>query len=113
MIQKANAFRRNRLVCSVRDFLTGLGLFAIILTGTSYLPSRQASEPVPIFTARAYAAAPQVVATQYKPFAPQAALNRQADKRSATIILALVFASLVAFNLGLLRHLRRVYASPR
>lgn len=29
------------------------------------------------------------------------------------LVLALAFATTTAFNLGLLRHLRRVYASPR
>ncbi len=119
MIQKANAFRQCRVVRCVRDFLTGLGLFALILTASSYLPHRSANAPVPIFTARAHASSPH----EYSPANTlnaarfeakrSAAVTIASDERRTKVILALVFASLVTFNLAFLRHLRRVYASPR
>ncbi len=113
MWHSVRAFSRRRVVRTTRDFLLGLGLFAIIMTSGSYLSGPSNSEPVPIFTARANAAKPQpALLAKFDQKLLQPSL-RASDERSAKIILALVFASLVAFNLGLLRHLRRVYASPR
>ena len=113
MLQSVRALSRRRVVRTTRDFLLGLGLFAIIMTGGSYLSGPSTSEPVPIFTARANAAKPQPVSLAKFEQRPAQPSLRASDEHSAKIILALVFASLVAFNLGLLRHLRRVYASPR
>ena len=119
MIEQAKQFRHSRIVRCVRDFLTGLGLFALIVSGTSYLPSRAPTEPVPMFTARAHASSADsyaqpntLIATKFDA-KPTAQVARSGDDRKTRIILALVFASLVAFNLAFLRHLRRVYASPR
>jgi len=36
-----------------------------------------------------------------------------ASRRQEQVLLSLAFAAIVAFNLAFLRHLRRVYASPR
>ena len=113
MLQSVRALSRRRIVRTTRDFLLGLGLFAIIMTGGSYLSGPSTNEPVPIFTTRANAAKPQPVALAKFDQTQSQPTLRANDERSAKIILALVFASLVAFNLGLLRHLRRVYASPR
>jgi K+-transporting ATPase c subunit len=119
MDQKVNSFRHSRIVRSVRDFLTGLGLFALILTGSSYLPNRAATDRVPIFTSHAQASSAydytQInTVIEARPDAKTAATEaRQGEERRNKVTLALVFASLVAFNLAFLRHLRRVYASPR
>lgn len=119
MLKKANAFRHSRIVRSVRDFLTGLGLFALILTGSSYLPAREATSRLPIFTSRAHASPAYEYTQINNVFAARAdskaaTVTAQPGKeRHHMVILALVFASLVAFNLAFLRHLRRVYASPR
>jgi hypothetical protein len=119
MIEQAKQLRHSRVVRSLRDFLTGLGLFALIVGGTSYLPSRAPIETVPMFTARAHASSADRYAQPNSLVAAKfdakstAQITRAPDDRKTHIILALVFASLVAFNLAFLRHLRRVYASPR
>ena len=38
---------------------------------------------------------------------------RQADRKSAFLLLGAIFSALMALNLAFIRHLRREYASPR
>jgi hypothetical protein len=112
MIQKVRSPRRNRFVRGARDFLLGLGLFTVMLTAANHLPARTANEPAPIFNSSAYAAIQP--ATYSRPHgAATAIVSRASDDLRTKVILGLVFSTLVAFNLALLRHLRRVYASPR
>jgi hypothetical protein len=112
MIQTVLSPRRHRLVRGARDFLLGLGLFTILMTMANHLPSRTANEPTPIFTSRAYAAVQPAAFARQPNVAPASAARASEDLR-AKIILGIAFSTLVACNLALLRHLRRVYASPR
>jgi hypothetical protein len=114
MINPIAPARSKRLARGVRDFLTGLGLFAMVVVACYSLPTREARAPVPIFAASAQAASPYTLAIQSQPAGLDAiAVKRAQEVRTALMILGLVFASLVAFNLAFFRHLRRVYASPR
>jgi hypothetical protein len=108
MIQPATVRTASRISPVLRDFVIGLGMYAILLTGATYL----SNDPVPIFASTARAAAPEMAVAAMSS-QPAASVNRAPDTRQATLILGLAFASLTAFNLAVLRHLRRVYASPR
>jgi hypothetical protein len=112
MIHTVPSLRRHRFVRGARDFLLGLGLFTIMMIGANYLPSRTANEQVPIFTSRAYASV-QPAAFARQPNVAATSAARASDDLRAKIILGIAFSTLVAGNLALLRHLRRVYASPR
>ena len=96
-----------------RDFALGLGLFAAVAIAGSYVPSRSSAQHAPIFSSTAYAAAPHASWAVSNPMKSTPIVYRSTDTRAATVILGLTFASLFAFNMGLFRHLRRVYASPR
>lgn len=96
-----------------RDFMIGLGLFAIILLTTAQLPSHGAQSGNQMFSSSAHAAPLLTLATHAPTDLQKASVYRSTDRSEATTILGFAFASLVAFNLGVLRHLRRVYASPR
>jgi hypothetical protein len=96
-----------------RDFLIGLGLFALILLATTQLPDADARGRNQMFSSSAHAAPMLRIASEAPLDLQPSAIFRSTDRGEARTILGLAFASLVAFNLGVLGHLRRVYASPR
>jgi hypothetical protein len=109
-----------RLPRMVRDFLTGMVLFGVIVGLTTI--AQAPNEPNPaVFSGAAQAGqyampadAQTLVASDFKPnFIPSTRIDRTAGQTQGLMILGLVFSAMVAFNLAFLRHLRRVYASPR
>jgi hypothetical protein len=103
----------------VRDFLTGLMIFAAILGVVTFAPL--SNDPNSTFTGAALAGqfampteAHGLVATSFSPnFTPSTRIVRTTEQTQGLLILGLVFSAMVALNLAFLRHLRRVYASPR
>jgi hypothetical protein len=109
----------------VRDFLTGLVIFAAILGVVTFAPL--SNDPNPTFTGAALAGQfamptqalgptePQgLIAANFAPnFTPSTRMTRTTEQTQGLLILGLAFSAMVAFNLAFLRHLRRVYASPR
>ncbi len=113
MSETAGAPRtRTRSITFCRDFGLGLALYAILLTGAIYLPDARAAGSTRDFTSTTRAISHHVTFAALPGEHASAAL-RAADTRQATLILGITFATLTAFNLAVLRHLRRVYASPR
>jgi len=94
-----------------RDFLLG---FALFLAGVAFLEITTA--PASSFPLTAFgdpaAALPAFEPWTRKVWAELFAPATQARPLSLAV-LGLAFATMTAFNLGLLRHLRRAYASPR
>jgi hypothetical protein len=108
-----------RMPRMVRDFLTGLVIFGAILSVTTFSPL--SNDPNPAFTGAALAGqfampteAHGLIAASYQPnFSPSTRIVRTTEQTQGLLILGLAFSAMVAFNLAFLRHLRRVYASPR
>jgi hypothetical protein len=108
-----------RLPRMVRDFLAGLVVFGAILSVTTYSPL--SNEPNPTFSGAALAGqfampseAQGLIAASYKPnFTASTQMVRTTEQTQGLLIVGLVFSAMVALNLAFLRHLRRVYASPR
>jgi hypothetical protein len=109
-----------RLPRMVRDFLTGLVLFAMILGVTTFAPL--SNEANSTFSGAALAGqftmptdAQALVSVDFKTpnFTSSTRVARTTEQTQGLLILGLVFSAMVAFNLAFLRHLRRVYASPR
>jgi hypothetical protein len=103
----------------VRDFLAGLVIFAGILAVTTYSPL--SNDPNPAFSGAALAGqftmpteAQGLISADFKPnFIASTRINRTPEQTQGLLIVGLVFSAMVALNLAFLRHLRRVYASPR
>lgn len=93
------------------DFVLGLALFAIVAFTNAKLSGGASDSEPQLFSSMAYAAAPHAnwALTQAVNPAP----GSGSPGRESTIILGLAFACVFAFDMGLFRHLRRVYASPR
>jgi hypothetical protein len=114
-----------RLPRMVRDFLTGLVVFGLIVGITSFASltddpnqmSFSGAAQAQHYNAGQYAMPSDVqsfVASNFKPsFTPSTRVARTTEQTQGLLILGLVFSAMVAFNLAFLRHLRRVYASPR
>jgi hypothetical protein len=108
-----------RLPRVVRDFLVGLVIFAGILAVTTFSPL--SNDPNPTFSGAALAGqftmpteAQGLISADFKPnFTASTRLNRTPEQTQGLLIVGLVFSAMVALNLAFLRHLRRVYASPR
>jgi hypothetical protein len=108
-----------RMPRMVRDFLTGLVIFAAILGVVTFSPL--SNDPNPTFSGAALAGqftmpsqAQGLIAADFKPnFTPSTRIVRTTEQTQGLLILGLAFSAMVAFNLAFLRHLRRVYASPR
>jgi hypothetical protein len=107
-----------RMPRMARDFLTGLVIFAGILAVTTFSPL--SNDPNPTFSGAALAGQftmptdAQGLIANYQPnFTPSTQIVRTPAQTQGLLILGLVFSAMVAFNLAFLRHLRRVYASPR
>jgi len=96
-----------------RDFLLGLALFGLVYFATSKLDEPKAQHDMPLFSSSAHATPTYTITTGMRPAGEAARDHGAADNRKSTLILGLAFAAIVAFDLALLRHLRRVYASPR
>ena len=112
--------RTRRLRRALRDWMLGLGLFAVLATGLAGDPrtwTATSASAADTAIARAIdvtsppgpAAENAMVATLLR--AP--ALPIDSSRGSAILILGLTFSLMFAFNLEIWRHLRRVYASPR
>jgi hypothetical protein len=102
-----------RVIQVGRDFMIGLALFTGLMLATTWWPGRQDASRAQMFSSSAYAAPVLTLAAAAPEELQPSAIYRSTDRSEATVILGIAFASLVAFNLGFLRHLRRVYASPR
>ena len=99
----------------VRDFVCALVVFSALFVGMS--PARHDAAPIiPVLSMFSGATA---TASDYRPSsgaAHDSVRNRPLSSVNMPLIstmLALVFSSIMAFNLALLRHLRRVNASSR
>ena len=103
----------------IRDFVCALAIFSALFVVMS--PSRHAGTPIipvlSMFSGTTATAATHVPQTRGRPSTihdsvmarPLPAVNMPL----ISTMLALVFSSMMAFNLALLRHLRRVNASSR
>jgi hypothetical protein len=106
-----------RMPRMVRDFLTGLVIFGAILSVTTFSPLSNDANAT--FSGAALAGqftmpadAQGLISANYKPnFTPSTRIVRTTEQTHG--IVGLVFSAMVALNLAFLRHLRRVYASPR
>jgi hypothetical protein len=109
-----------RLPRMVRDFFTGLALFGMIVVASTCLSLSDTSNQMS-FSGAALAGqytmpsdVQTLVVSDFKPsFTPSTRIARSTEQTQGLLILGLVFSAMVAFNLAFLRHLRRVYASPR
>lgn len=113
MSRARSSTRSHGVARTGRDFLFGLALFALVATAAGVLPQASGRSPAPLFSTSAYAAAPHASWALSHPIQSDTAVYGSTDRRAATVLLGLSFAALLAFNLAVLRHLRRVYASPR
>ena len=107
-----------RMPRMARDFLTGLAIFVAILGVVTFSPL--SNDPNPTFSGAALAGqftmpteAHGLLAADFKIFTPSTRIVRTPEQTQGLLIVGLVFSAMVAFNLAFLRHLRRVYASPR
>jgi hypothetical protein len=108
-----------RMPRMVRDFLTGLVIFGAILSVTTFSPLSNDANAT--FSGAALAGqftmpadAQGLISANYKPnFTPSTRIVRTTEQTHGLLIVGLVFSAMVALNLAFLRHLRRVYASPR
>ena len=108
-----------RMPRMVRDFLTGLALFVAIFGVVTFSPLSNDSNPT--FSGAALAGqftmpteAHGLISAGFKPnFTPSTRMYRTPEQTQGLLIVGLAFSIMVALNLAFLRHLRRVYASPR
>jgi hypothetical protein len=104
-----------RLPRMVRDFVVGMALFGLIVAATSSF-AKDSSHPT-LFSGAAlanhYVIPMDGTLLVHANYTPSTRVSRAPGQSQSLIILGLVFSSMVAFNLAFLRHLRRVYASPR
>jgi hypothetical protein len=102
-----------RLTRLLKDFLIGLGAFALVFLAASGDGSSGAWSILAEVANAGEMASSDVIDT-FDMIDAQLALSepvyRDTDRGTAILILALVFSSIVAFNLWFFRHLRRVYA---
>ncbi len=110
----------HRIQKPLRDFVCALVVFSALFVVMA--PSRHQAAPIPVLslfsgsTATAADYGPAVAAPDARRIVHNS-FNRQplpaVNMPLISTILALVFSSIVAFNLALMRHLRRVNASSR
>jgi hypothetical protein len=105
-----------RLTRLLKDFLIGLSVFALVLLAAAAEGSGGAWSVLAEVANAGEIASSEVIDT-LDMIDAQLALSepvyRDTDRGTAILILALVFSSIVAFNLWFFRHLRRVYAPSR
>jgi hypothetical protein len=107
---------RQRLTRLLKDSLIGLGAVALVLLAAT---AGGSGGPRSIIAEVAHASevASSEVADTLHMIDVELALSepvyRGTDRGTAMLILAMVFSSIVAFNLWFFRHLRRVYAVSR
>ena len=123
-------FQTRQFRQGIRDGFAGLALFLVLATGFSGHPGRwDVSSAAASDRAAAEAIEMSVPALMQPAFIQPAFMQPEspmlaamfqgrpiaAPRRSAAAmtILALTFSLMFSFNLALLRHLRRVFASPR
>jgi hypothetical protein len=109
---------------AIADFLIGLGLFALLLSGVGSTESPNAAwlgAPAGPVAQGSASEAPAAVSpsagedhTRDQPV-PEAVPAKPVvrSRPAALTTLGIVFAALFAFNLALVRHLRHAYAAPR
>jgi hypothetical protein len=109
-----------RLPRVLRDFVVGMALFGLIAAAAGSFSKDH--KRTALFSGAAFAGhyvipmdGTLLVPATYTPTSPvqSTRVARAPEQSQSLIILGLVFSSMVAFNLAFLRHLRRVYASPR
>ena len=105
---------------ALRDWLVGAGLFVVLAAGFAGDPrswtfssaaaaDRVLSQTLDVTSPPGLQAETALVASLLQPPASLGA----ASKGVTLLLLGLTFSFMFTFNLALLRHLRRVYASPR
>lgn len=97
----------------IRDFLTGLAVYALIVCLTPAGADQSQAQPMPVIGAAGTSSPAAGLRIAAGGDALVVTGLRSAERNEAITILGLAFAALVAFDLALFRHLRRVYASPR
>lgn len=104
--------KKNR---TLKDFLIGLGAFALVVLASADGSGGPWSMLVEVANAGELARSEVVGALDMidEEFALSEPVYRGTDRGTAILILALVFSSMVAFNLWFFRHLRRIYAPVR
>jgi hypothetical protein len=104
------------LTRTLRDFFISLGVFALVVVVTSAdgsgSPWSVLAEPANIAQMMSSDVDGAWSRIDLVPDHSQS-VYRGTNRGTAMLILALVFSSIVAFNLWFFRHLRRVYASSR
>jgi hypothetical protein len=101
----------------IADFAVAFALFWGVVLAVGFAHTHAHALPLPSFARQTVA--PGTVAVQAgllaresdHPF--EAWRSVQARPERALLLFSVAFAVLAAFNLAILRHLRRVYASPR
>jgi len=105
--------KKKRPTCLLKDFLIGLGVFALVLFAASADGPGGAWSLLAEVANAGEMTSSDVIDTLDMIDAQLALsepLYRHTDRGTAILVLALVFSSIVAFNLWFFRHLRRVYA---
>jgi len=100
----------------VRDFVLALSLFWLAVFACDGPHNQAYAIPLPsqVSAGVEHPKASSVQAWERAAKAELRVLRESRDERTRTLILlSLAFAGLASFNLAFLRHLRRVYASPR
>lgn len=103
---------------ALADFALALGLFWAVAMGVGGDHTRAHAVPLPQIGMEALhpyagASSPAVLRADDSRHAAASPLRAEASRGQALALLSLAFAAIVASNLAFLRHLRRVYASPR
>jgi hypothetical protein len=107
---------RQRLTRLLKDAFIGLSAAALLLLAASAGGPGGPRSFVAEVAHASEAASSEVVDTLHMidvELALSEPVYRGTDRGTAILILALVFSSIVAFNLWFFRHLRRVYAGSR
>jgi hypothetical protein len=108
--------RRPRLIRLLKDLFTGLSVVTLMLLAAS-AGAPGGSRSIMAEVAHASEVASSEVVDTLHMIDAELALSepiyRGTDRGTAILILALVFSSIVVFNLWFFRHLHRVYADPR
>ena len=101
-----------------RDLAMGFGLFVVLFVGlcgdlTGGTLSASAASGIAQALALTSPAGPAADNALIAALLNRPTFTAELSRPSTVAVLAATFATMFAFNLAILRHLRRVYASPR